>query len=437
MPWDLAHAALRACYALLPIFYAGLLLNRAYQRRDRAARHELLGTSISALAIGTALAVVYALAVGGRVRVDQCILAALYFFAVLIVLKGLDAAVRAAVTRLLPAPPEPSPAPGNAPNRIAALTAPEPTVPRKHRVLLHAARALVLIAVGLPYVMAAAMAYRPKVGLTSDPFRDLNWRFEPVTFPATDGLRISAWYIPAPPLPPNTPPDLAKHWARRTVICAHGLGANKLNQLHMARAFHARGWNVLALDFRAHGASAGQFSTFGDTERRDVLGAVRHLRTHRAANADHIVCVGASLGAAASIAAAADDSAEGRAIAGLVVYATYADLGDLARSICDTRLPFGTNLLARHVAIPLASLHAGSNLSTFRPAEHLARLGNRPLFLVHGKRDVMIPIAHAHTLHAAAPGPKRLVDLDADHNAIIDDEPTARAAAAFFDAVRE
>ncbi|HSI35828.1 MAG TPA: hypothetical protein VK986_19755, partial [Tepidisphaeraceae bacterium] len=124
MPWDLAHAALRAIYAILPIVYAGLLLHRAYKRRDRAAGRELLGTSISALAIGTALAVVYAVAVGGRARVDQAILAGLYFFAVLVVLKGLDAGVRAIVARLLPARPELPTAPGNAPNRIAALTAP-------------------------------------------------------------------------------------------------------------------------------------------------------------------------------------------------------------------------------------------------------------------------------------------------------------------------
>ncbi|HSI35909.1 MAG TPA: hypothetical protein VK986_20170, partial [Tepidisphaeraceae bacterium] len=116
------------------------------------------------------------------------------------------------------------------------------------------------------------------------------------------------------------------------------------------------------------------------------------------------------------------------------IYATYADLGDLARNICDTRLPPGTGWLAKRVAIPLASLHAGANLQVFRPVDHVAKLAGRPLFLIHGTRDQMIPIAHARALYAAAPGPRRLIELDADHNAIIDDEPTARAAAEFFDA---
>src|SRR5439155_18247527 len=173
-------------------------------------------------------------------------------------------------------------------------------------------RVCILILIGLPYIMAAVMTYRPKVAPADDPRKQLGYSFEPVSFRTSDGLSISGWWMPAI--------EQSRRRARRvdfgsnTVIACHGLGSSKSNQLIMARPFVPAGYNVLIFDFRAHGQSDGQLSSFGDLERRDVLAAARWLRESRSAQSKEIFGVGASMGGAALIAAAADPSEEGQSI---------------------------------------------------------------------------------------------------------------------------
>jgi hypothetical protein len=89
MGWAIGQDVLRAVYAVLPVFYTGLLANRWYRHRDRRALRAWGATAVAAGVIGWAESLAFASAVGGRVRGDQLALAGLYFFAVLVVLKGL------------------------------------------------------------------------------------------------------------------------------------------------------------------------------------------------------------------------------------------------------------------------------------------------------------------------------------------------------------
>jgi alpha-beta hydrolase superfamily lysophospholipase len=95
-------------------------------------------------------------------------------------------------------------------------------------------------------------------------------------------------------------------------LLCHGLGSSKSNALPVAEHLLRAGYNVLAFDFRAHGESAGHVSTFGARERLEVLAAVEWLRRERPRQSERIFGVGASMGAAALVAAAADPSPEGK-----------------------------------------------------------------------------------------------------------------------------
>jgi fermentation-respiration switch protein FrsA (DUF1100 family) len=295
------------------------------------------------------------------------------------------------------------------------------------RVVRAACQVVVVGGVGLPYGMAAVMTYRPKIAIAGDPRTELGWGFEDVSFKTADGVKISAWWIPCEATG-------AAVGSGRTVLVCHGLGANKLNQLHVARRFRRMGYNVLTFDFRAHGASGGQFSSFGDLERRDVLAAVRWLKTNRPREARRIVGVGASLGAAALIAAASQEgSNEAGEIDAIVVYATYADFGRLTAEVADARFPWPANWLARWGGVPLASVHAGADLGGFAPVRMVGRVAPRPVMIVHGRGDELIPIGHGRALFEAAGGVKRFLEVEGDHNAIIDDEGAARAVAEFVE----
>ena len=192
-------------------------------------------------------------------------------------------------------------------------------------------RVILLFVIGLPYIMAVGMVYRPKIETDDTPQKQLGFKYQDVHFAATDGVPIDGWWIPAMNLaragetPPFTPGD-------RTVILATGW-ANKANQLMLARELVPHGYNVLTFDFRAHGDSGGQISSFGDLERRDVLGAVRWVRASHPQQSRQVLGLGISMGGAALLAASAEPTPEGRAIDKVAVYDTYNDLSSLVTSI--------------------------------------------------------------------------------------------------------
>ena len=118
-------------------------------------------------------------------------------------------------------------------------------------------RVILLFVLGLPYIMAVAMVYRPKVVTADTPQKQLGFKYQPVRFAATDGVTIDGWWIPAISIgsPGETP---AFTPGERTVILCHGLGANKANQLMLARELIPHGYNVLAFDFPRTGAAAAR-----------------------------------------------------------------------------------------------------------------------------------------------------------------------------------
>jgi fermentation-respiration switch protein FrsA (DUF1100 family) len=400
------HWILVATYCILPAAAIGW----AVVRRGGRWRG-LMTTFTAAIILSMVLNFIYAQAVGGRAMVGQIALMAYFGTAMLLMLRIFDAGIIGALRRLL------------------RLHPPLPRAARGRLWLAAGVRAAVLVSFVLPFVMAAVMIYRPKVALNDDPKHQLGWPFEPVSFESLDGVTIRGWWIPASPARRLRASD-------RTVILCHGLGANKANQLVLGRNL-VRDYNILAIDLRAHGESGGHLSTLGDTERYDVLGAVRWLKTNRPSESQHLFGVGASAGAAALIAAAAEDSDEGRAIEALALYGTYDDLGALAQSISGRYFANPLRSLVRWVALPLAEIHAGRRLRQFRPADLIPALWPRPVFIIHGENDDIIDIRHGLNLFDSAVQPKDALWLPTgDHNAIIHNDAAARRVKRFLDTAR-
>jgi fermentation-respiration switch protein FrsA (DUF1100 family) len=400
-------------YAATPVAAAGRALWR--RRRGRPSGVATLSsTAGTAFALGAALNFAYAIVSGASVRFGQIPVTSYFLMALLLLLRGFNAAVEEGAVRLF---------------RLRTRT----TRARANAAVL--IRVLLLFGVGLPLVMASIMVYRPKVHLRDDPQQQLGVAFETVTFDSRDGITLEGWWIPAVDRFGRPASNVDE-----TVLVCHGLGANKSNQLTLGAHFVQAGFNVLIFDFRAHGHSGGQLSSFGDLERRDVLAAVKWLKDQRPTAARRVYGVGASMGAAALIAAAAEDSDEARAIDAIAVYGTYDSLGELSRDIASDRFYPPMNWLVQYLAVPLASAHAGTNLTGFAPAGRIDHVAPRPVLIIHGRPrpgqndgDKIIPFPRGEALYDAASQPKyKLWIPGGDHNHIINDQGIGRMVAEFF-----
>jgi hypothetical protein len=348
------HLVLIAVFVALPVVAVVVDAARARRRRKSAPSMPMLGTIVGGVVIGVALTVVYSIVMKGRASIGQMLLAVYFAFSLLLLLKGFDFLLRTGLVwawmRIASTPIrdsvngdtsiETEPVEGElAPTAksLTGLTKMQP--PPKHARRLPRAfdlapalvRILILFGIALPYIMAAIMTYRPKVVPSTDPLRETGMTFEDVEFRASDGTRIAGWWIPA---------QVGRRvvTSERTLLLCHGLGSGKANMIRVARLFVPHGYNVLLFDFRAHGASDGQLTSFGDLERHDVLAAVRWVKTNRAEQSTRLLGLGASMGASALIMAAADE-AQGRAIDAVVVYGTFDDLGALGRQVAETNFP--------------------------------------------------------------------------------------------------
>lgn len=151
-----------------------------------------------------------------------------------------------------------------------------------------------VILTGVDYVK------RPITEVPSQPF-------ENVAIKTSDGISLAGWYVPAKD-------------ALGTVIMFHGHGSTRSGMVSEVNAFNNLGYNVFAIDFRAHGESEGNVCTIGYYETADVKAAYDYVTTKGEQN---IVLWGISMGAAA-------------------VTKTIADHPDVNPSKIILEMPFGT-----------------------------------------------------------------------------------------------
>jgi len=278
-------------------------------------------------------------------------------------------------------------------------------VPRRTRVLVALAgplRAGLAVFVFAP-LMFGSLIHRFKIGNPPDKAGYADLGVEAVSFRTADGLRISGWFVPEP-------------GSDATAIICHGAGANKGNFAAFLSLFAGRGYNSLIFDFRGHGDSDGHTVTFGLYEDADVRAAVDWLKRERPDRARHVVGIGSSMGAMALVRAAADDDR----IEAVVLDSCFVSAPRLAEQhlggVPVVGRPLGTLILAS------MSLHARRSFWTLDASEAIGRLSGRPVLLIHGLDDMMIPPANTEALYALAAEPKDKWLAPGAHSNVLTDD---------------
>ena len=252
------------------------------------------------------------------------------------------------------------------------------------------------------------MFFQPWPGHVATP-ADAGLAHEDVELVAADGVRLHAWLVH-----PDVEPV-------GRVLFLHGNAQNVSYHLPAALWWVAEGYEVLALDYRGYGRSAG--SPTIDGALLDVDAALGFVETRGAADGLPSHVFGQSLGASLAILAlAADPRAAGRVDA-LVVEAGFARFGRVAAEIA-SRVAF---------TWPLQWLPRLTLAALDDPVDAIGAVGV-PTVVVHSADDRIVAIDHGRELFAAARPPKRFVEAGGPHIGAAAD-PAVRAAVLEF--VRE
>lgn len=210
---------------------------------------------------------------------------------------------------------------------------------------------------------------------------------------AIDGVRIAGWYIPAANQAAAAP----------TVVLAHGNGKTKSQMLRWAEPLHPQ-YNLVLFDFRNHGQSSGDRTTFGVREVRDLQAVVDWLETTKSPSS--IAVLGVAMGGAAVIGEAADDER----VEAVILDSTHATLASALQARLESRgfplaLPGAWSILLGGL------LRTGEDLSVADPVQAIERIGQRPVLIVAAGDDEDVGPTDAAELMTAAQGKGARVEL--------------------------
>ena len=207
--------------------------------------------------------------------------------------------------------------------------------------------------------------------------------YRDVALTASDGTKLHAWLLPAVGQP------------RGVVVFLHGNAENISTHIASVLWLPARGYHVLAPDYRGYGRSAGTPTVAGVLD--DVDTTVRYAVDPARFGGLPVVLFGQSLGGALAIVHAGESKHRG-GLAGVVADSAFAGFRDIARE--KLRL----SALTGWLAWPAGWLVDDSA----RPLAAVARIAPLPLLLFHGDRDAVVPVEHSRRLFDAAREPKTL-----------------------------
>ncbi len=226
------------------------------------------------------------------------------------------------------------------------------------------------------------------------------YSYETVLLKTKDNLTLEAWYIKTDSV------------SKGTVVLFHGLNNSKSSNLNEANEFRFMGYDVMLVDFRAHGNSEGTITTIGWKESEDVKLAYDWLIQK---GKNKIFLWGFSMGSVAIIKAVAENKLN---VAGIILEMPFGSLHQHMKGRAPTfgfpKQPFGV-LVTFWTGIRRGFNGFGFNLNKY--AEQI----NCPVLYQWADKDIYVSRNEAETLfnHISSTQKKMVVYENAEHASLV------------------
>ena len=284
------------------------------------------------------------------------------------------------------------------------------------RIALTLLLAPVLIAMLIGWLVAPSFLHPIRRPLTPDLIQQADASFaqigalrESFTVPAPDGVLLRGWKVRA--AQPNG------SW----VLVFHGVADNRVGVLEHSLLLLRAGYDVVLMDARAHGESAGAMATYGWLERNDTRAILDALVASE--HPTHIFALGESMGAGIALQSAGIDPR----IEAVVAEAPFASLREASYDYAGLqKFPW----LGKTLFAPGAWLmvYRGAKLAGF-PALEVSpekSVAGRafPILIICDGEDRALPCRHSEIIFRAARGEKEFWRVPkAYHTAALGYEP--------------
>jgi uncharacterized protein len=241
---------------------------------------------------------------------------------------------------------------------------------------------LAAVIAGLAATSCTALFFQPHHIRVFTPDK-LGLAYEEVRFKARDGVELYGWFLPA------------KSPALGTVLQLHGNAENISTHFTSVAWLPARGFNVFVFDYRGYGASEGEPTLEGAQE--DIEAAMGALLARKDIDRGGIVIYGQSLGGALAAYYVPHSPYRDR-IRALILESAFSDYIEIARE-----------KLADHwLTWPFQWLPQLTVDDRFSPLPEMPKISPIPVLILHGDKDVIVPVRHAKILYDAALEPKEM-----------------------------
>jgi len=225
--------------------------------------------------------------------------------------------------------------------------------------------------------------FYPVQGLPATP-QQAGLAYRDLWLNAADGTRLHAWWLPAK----------AGVEVRGTVLHLHGNGGNLAWHLGGAAWLPEQGYQVLMLDYRGYGLSAGEPGL--PEVYQDIEAAFAWLEKAPEVQDRPLVLLGQSLGGALAVHYLAQHPERRAQLQALVLDGVPASYREVARSVLSEAW------LTWPLQVPLSWLVPDGDSAI----QAMPRLTGVPMLLYHSLDDEVVPLANGVRLYQAAPPPR-------------------------------